>query len=364
MEWLRNCWYAAAWGDEVAPGDRIARTIIEIPLLIWRDGEGRVHALANRCPHRLAPLEKGRIDENVVRCGYHGLAFDGATGVCVDNPHGPVTSALAVRAYPVVERHGILWVWTGEPGRADQDAVPGLGFIDTTLPNAFSKGYMRAAADHRLLEDNIFDLSHGDYLHPETLGGGAFTRTRPSIEERVGTVFVQWLAESEQAIPIWRPELPDPDQPIDMLTEVEWHPSGVMLLRGGITLAGEQSDWRLDTCNAHIMTPETPTSTHYFYCNSRNYRTEDADYNALLALGLKGAFEGEDKPMIEGQQANIGNLDLMDCGPALLAIDNASTRARRMYRRLVAAEHEAAAVRCPDDARHPAAGQSAGLFNR
>jgi phenylpropionate dioxygenase-like ring-hydroxylating dioxygenase large terminal subunit len=341
MKWLRNCWYAAAWADEIAPGNRLARTIIEIPLLIWRDDENVARALANRCPHRLAPLDKGRIEGYVVRCGYHGLAFDGATGACVDNPHGPITSALAVRAYPLVERHGILWVWTGEPGRADEAAIPDLGFVDNTPPHAFSKGYMRAAADHRLLEDNIFDLSHGDYLHPETLGGGSFTRTRPRVEERAGTVFVQWLAQNEQAIPIWRPELADPDQPIDMATEVEWHPSGVMLLRGGISLAGGQSDWRLDTCNGHIMTPETSTSTHYFYCNSRSYRTDDAGYNAFLAAGLKGAFEGEDKPMIEGQQANIGDADLMDCRPALLAIDNASTRARRMYRRLVDAERGA-----------------------
>jgi phenylpropionate dioxygenase-like ring-hydroxylating dioxygenase large terminal subunit len=339
MRWLRNCWYAGAWADEIAPGGSLARIIIENPILFWRDDEAIVRALINRCPHRLAPLSKGGIDRNVVRCGYHGLAFDGATGKCIENPHGPITSALSVRSFPIVERHGILWVWMGDADQADPDAIPDLSFIDTTPLSAFSKGYMRAAADHRLLEDNIFDLSHGDYLHPATLGGGAFTRTRPHIEERGDTIFVQWLAKNVKAIPIWRPELPDPDMLTDMRTEVLWHPSGVMLLRGGMTLADAPREDGLDTQNAHIMTPETATSTHYFFCNSRNYRVDDAEYNAALTVGLKAAFEGEDKPMIEAQQANIGEMDLMDCKPALLRIDNASTQARRLYQRLVEAGH-------------------------
>ena len=338
MKWLRNCWYAAAWADEIEPGNRLARTITEIRILLWRDDKNIVRALENRCPHRFAPLDKGRIDQDIVRCGYHGLAFNGETGKCIDNPHGPITNALAVRTFPIAERHGIVWVWTGEADHAHDAVIPDLAFIDSTPPNAFSKGYMLAAADHRLLEDNIFDLSHGDYLHPDTLGGGAFTRTKPAVEERGETIFVQWLARNEHAIPVWRPELPDPDMLTDMRTEVLWHPSGVMLLRGGMTLADQSSDWELDTQNAHIMTPETATSTHYFYCNTRNYRIADAEYNALLTAGLRGAFEGEDKPMIEAQQLNIGAADLMDCGPALLSIDGASTRARRMYQRLAEAE--------------------------
>lgn len=337
MSWLQNSWYMAGWSDEVADGASLARTIIDAPILFWRDADGRLRALADRCAHRLAPLSLGRIDGKTVRCGYHGLTFDGDSGRCVHNPHGPISSAIAVRPYPVVERHRVMWIWMGDAADADEAKIPDLSFIDRSPEHAFSKGYMPTAADHRLLEDNILDLSHGDYLHAETLGGGSFTRAKVLVEERGDTVFVRWTAKDEKAIPIWRSELPDPDMRVDMTTEVLWHPSGVMLLNSDLVPA-DAPEARIDTWNAHIMTPDTATSTHYFYCNARSYRTDDADYNAAITAGLAIAFGGEDKPMIEAQQRRIGDADLLDCGPALLSIDNASTRARRVYRRLVEAE--------------------------
>lgn len=338
MKWLLNCWYAAAWADELPPDGRLARTFLETPVLIWRDRGGWLRALADRCPHRLAPLSRGKIEQGIVTCGYHGLSFDGATGQCVHNPHGPLISSLTVQAYPVAERHKLLWIWMGDRAHADEGAIPDLSFADAAPVHAFSKGYMRAAADHRLLEDNILDLTHGDYLHSDTLGGGSFTRTRANVEERGDTVFVQWVAKNEKTIPIFKPQMPDPDMMADMTTDVLWHPSGVMLLNFCLAPAGEPLENGVVTANAHIMTPETATSTHYFYCNSRNYRTEDADYNAAIAANLGVAFQTEDKPMIEAQQSRIGAVDLLDSRPALLPIDIAAVRARRIYRRLVEAE--------------------------
>lgn len=79
------------------------------------------------------------------------------------------------------------------------------------------------------------------------------------------------------------------------------------------------------------MTPERSDKTHYFYCNSRNFRTDDEDYNRLRATALRRAFELEDKPMIEAQQRSIGNEDLLKLRPALLPVDVGSVRARRLY---------------------------------
>jgi phenylpropionate dioxygenase-like ring-hydroxylating dioxygenase large terminal subunit len=338
MTWLLNCWYVAAWADELPLGGRLARSFLDRPVLLWRDEEGRIRALEDRCPHRFAPLSRGKIEQGTVSCGYHGLAFNGSTGHCVHNPHGPLLSSLSVRAYPVHERHKLLWIWMGDSARADDGTIPDLSFADTSPVHAFSKGYMRAEADHHLLEDNILDLTHGDYLHAETLGGGSFTRTRADVEERGNTVFVEWVAKNEKPFPIFKPQLPHPDTLVDMTTSVLWYPSGVMLLNSSISQAGESLDRAISSANAHIMTPETANSTHYFYCNSRSYRTDDADYNKAFAANLGVAFQTEDKPMIEDQQRRIGEIDLLDSRPALLPIDIAAVRARRIYRRLVDAE--------------------------
>jgi len=340
MTFLCNCWYFAAWADELGEGTPLPRRIIGEAILFWRHGRA-LHAVADSCPHRLAPLHMGQIEGETIRCGYHGLEFSGATGRCTLNPHGAITGALTIRAYPCVERHGIIWVWTGEAERADPTAIPDMGFIDRAAEHAFSKGYMHTAANHKLLEDNILDLSHADYLHPHTLGGGSITKTRAHVEERGDTVFVQWLSSGEPAIPIFRCEMPDPDMATDMWTEVLWHPDGVMLLRVGATPEGKPREDGVDTWNAHIMTPETEGTTHYFYCNSRTYRTDDAAFNAAMAAGLRQAFETEDKPMIEAQQRALGTTDLFDRKPALLSIDNGSTRARRIHARLLAEERTA-----------------------
>jgi len=62
----------------------LARTLMEQPVLLFRDADGQARALHDRCPHRFAPLWMGRLsaDGRSVQCGYHGLQFDG-TGACV-----------------------------------------------------------------------------------------------------------------------------------------------------------------------------------------------------------------------------------------------------------------------------------------
>lgn len=336
---VKRQWYAAAWADELDNGKPLARTIIGEPVLIWRSSNNLVTALTDTCPHRWAPLSEGTFDDEGVRCGYHGLKFD-RSGACIDNPHGPILNTLKVRSYPIVERHAMIWIWMDESVEpADITTIPDMQFVDQAKPTAISKGYMYTKAGHKLLEDNILDLSHADFLHPETLGGGQFTRAKPKVEERGDTVFVQWLSNNEPPMPIFRPLMPTPDTPTDTWTEVLWHPSGAMTLHTGATPTGSPPEEGIDTWNAHIMTPETGSSTHYFYVNARNYKTDDADFNAAMAQGLRAAFENEDKPMIEAQQRRLGDRELFDMSPKLLPVDAGSTRARRIYDRLLAAEN-------------------------
>ena len=351
MPYLHNVWYATAWADELgkatdelgAATSLLARTIAEQPLVLFRRGDGSVTALQDRCPHRFAPLSMGQRTQGGIRCGYHGLEF-GASGACIANPHGPLVSSLRVRAYPTVERYGMIWVWLGEPDGADADLIPDMSFVSRVPATAFSKGYLPTAASHLLLTDNILDLSHADYLHPETLGGGAMTRARARVEEREHSVHVTWDSFDETPIPIFRPLLPTPDTRVDMWTEVEWFPNGVMILHTGATPAGKPREEGIDTWNAHIMTPEGEVRTHYFYCNSRNYLVDDAKFNQLFATGLRAAFEHEDKPMIEAQQRRVGAVDLLEQHPVLLGIDAASVRVRRILSQMIKAESSAAAA--------------------
>ena len=73
--WLRNCWQVAAFSSEIGSAP-LARTVIGEPIVFFRLASGDAVALADRCPHRLAPLSLGRVVGDQIQCGYHGLRFD------------------------------------------------------------------------------------------------------------------------------------------------------------------------------------------------------------------------------------------------------------------------------------------------
>lgn len=335
MAWLRNCWYQAGWADELSARTCLTRTILGQPLLLFRDGDGRARILLDRCPHRFAPLSAGRLADGVVTCGYHGLAFDGS-GACVRNPHGLVTKNMRVAGFPAVERHDAIWVWMGDAAAADAALIPDLAFFDQSPECTSIKGWMPTAANYQLLADNILDLSHTDYLHPETLGG-MMTGAKATIHEEPGRVVIRWSAPDCAPSAAYSRLVP-PGARADKWIDVAWSPPGLLILRTATTQAGVPSRDDDITATIHSLTPETATTTHYFYHNVRRFLVDDAAFHEALRANIRRAFAEEDKPMLEKQQARMGTDSLWDLKPLLLSIDNAAVRARRQLDALIAAE--------------------------
>ena len=121
---LKYAWYVAAWSDEVTGELKQIRVLGE-KICIFRTSGGEVIALEDACPHRKLPLSKGRIRDDNVECGYHGLTFDCA-GQCVWAPGGGrIPSNAKVRAYPVHEQYGLVWIWMGNPDSALHNVAGG-----------------------------------------------------------------------------------------------------------------------------------------------------------------------------------------------------------------------------------------------
>src|ERR1700733_3819169 len=100
--YLRDVWYVAAWSSEVER-DLFPRTILDQRLVLWRTERGEVVAMGDTCPHRFAPLHRGKLIGDAVECPYHGLRF-GPAGRCVLNPHGEtIPASLRVASIPTVE---------------------------------------------------------------------------------------------------------------------------------------------------------------------------------------------------------------------------------------------------------------------
>ena len=338
---LRNTWYVAGFADEFVPGKLVARTLLGEPLVLFRTDDGSIAALADRCPHRFAPLSAGKVCDGgrSVECAYHGLRF-GADGACVRNPQGDgrIPKAAAVPARVVRERDRLVWLWVGDPARADESLIPDYSRATSAAEDATVRGHMPTACDYQLLVDNILDLSHADYLHAGTLGSGALTRCKPQVSD-LGErgVRVAWISSGDLTPPAFDMHLREQGKPTDQWTEVTWTAPGCMQLNVGSTLLGEPREQGVDTLNLHLATPETATSCHYWFWTTRDFAVHP-QANEQVRKIVEHAFSMQDKPMLEAQQRVIGDAEFGSLNPVLLPGDAGSVRVRRKLAQLIAQE--------------------------
>ena len=341
MAFLTNAWYVAAWSDEVGPETLLGRTILNQPVLFFRQHDGRAVAIGDRCPHRFAPLHLGRHVGDAVQCGYHGLEF-GADGRCRRNPHGGAAkpAAATVPSYPLVERHKMLWVWIGA-GKADESLIPDAFSFVADSKGAHVKGYLHVAAHYLLLVDNLMDLSHGLYLHRGSLATSEMQEAfRPTARIAGNVVFSEREQPNIEPPALWVPSLPPEAKRVDYFSNLEWHAPSNVIHPVGCRRVGKPAgiEGGVSSCSAHMFTPETDSSSHYFYCNSRDYGVDSPETDARVRKILDHVFSSEDKPMIEAQQRMIGAADLMKLKPVLLPTDKASVLVRRRLAQLISAE--------------------------
>jgi phenylpropionate dioxygenase-like ring-hydroxylating dioxygenase large terminal subunit len=188
---LPGFWYRALPSDRVHRNQLVSAMLLETPLVIGRDAQGKPFSLLDACPHRGMPLSCGRFDGSSVECSYHGWKFDGHTGQCTLIPSLTSDQKLKVdRIYAgnfaCEERDDFIWVFIPEPG------LPGAGTtrraeVTTAAPRvpAFSEKYKLAyltsdlpcSVDHGII--GLMDPAHGPFVHQAW-----WWRTRDSIHEK------------------------------------------------------------------------------------------------------------------------------------------------------------------------------------
>lgn len=341
MPYLRNCWYMAAWGETLAPGQVIGRTILDEPIALFRDRDGGVGAVEDRCPHRFAPLSAGKVDDQgVLVCGYHGLGFD-RTGACARNPYGAVLRAMRIGSRPLVERDGILWIWMGEPEHADPRMIPDFSWLERAPVTAKSYGeILSGGGGYELYVDNIMDLSHTDYLHADTLGQGGVVFNKPKVSTGDDWIEVVWQSRNAEPPAFYPRMIPDLPELVDLTLRVRWFPAAAMRLDSEIRYDGMPGEDCHRATAAHIFTPESADRTHYFYAMARNFAEQDEALNRMIAEARTRIFETEDKPMVERVHARMNGRDFWDMKPLLLRIDEGGVQVRRRLQALIAEEQK------------------------
>jgi len=165
---FRNCWYMIAWSSEIGRAPR-RRLIMNEPVALYRCEAGKAVALEDRCPHRNYPLSRGTLVGDNVQCGYHGLIV-GTDGTCVHAPgQDRAPSTIQVKAYPLHEADGIVWIWMGI-AKPDPALLPDLSWLHEDGWTPWIDGYIHLKCQHQLLTENLLDISHLAHVHKSTMG--------------------------------------------------------------------------------------------------------------------------------------------------------------------------------------------------
>lgn len=348
MPFVREAWYVGAWSEALTGNTVLARTIVGTMLALYRTPDGEVVVLEDRCPHRLAPLSRGRVVGDRLVCGYHGLEF-GREGMCLHNPHGArIPPQARVRRFAACEKHGAIWIWLGT-GQPDMAQIPDFSILDgATGAAALRRDHLLMAAPWDLITDNLLDLSHVNFLHEGILGNSEMIDAKNVVELDGDAVTV-----SRRSAGVSPPEMFDmlfrqDGAPVDSWMTMRWNAPAALLLDVGVTGVGEPREAGTGYFGIHILTPETERTTHYHFAAVRwNIRqgSETAEMKEKISDLRRFAFAEQDMPMITAQAHVWESTGRDNRKPVWLDIDVGVARWRKIVEdRLVAEakQHELA----------------------
>lgn len=194
---IRNQWYVVLECKELPKNKLIGVTRLGEKLVFWRNKDGEIICLKDKCAHRGAALSIGKICDNgdTLECPFHGLRYD-TTGRCILIPangkNSPVPERFKVISYPTREKHDFIWIWWGEP-QATYPPLPFFANIDSkfsykTHTEVWSVHYSRAI-------ENQLDVVHLPFVHHNTIGRGYQTLVNGPLLEpsEDGNEFTFWV---------------------------------------------------------------------------------------------------------------------------------------------------------------------------
>ena len=342
LSWPKNSWYVAAWDHEVQRLHTLRRILLGDAVVLYRKTDGKPVALEDRCCHRHAPLSHGKLKGDNIQCAYHGFTF-GPDGVCTRIPtQEDIPGSAKVRSYPVAEKYHWIWIWLGDPEKADEDLIPDFGVMGH--PDWSWKGEtLYVEGNYMLVVENLMDLTHLPTLHPTTLANTVIPETEYPLEFNIGDDSIEvnrWAGDTH--VPGYFRVLAglDKDINVDRWMYTTYSPPSFVRIDIGAaeTGSGAKDGDRskgVTTWNLNAITPETERTSHYFWAQAEDFATDDPTLTELDFQLVRQAFQ-EDLAIIKGQQKNI------DLNPGATRVhqdaDRGGVAARQMVERMIEAE--------------------------
>ncbi|MFC0597389.1 aromatic ring-hydroxylating oxygenase subunit alpha [Streptomyces palmae] len=169
-------WYPVAVSRSVPRNSARAAVFAGERMALYRGASGTVYALEDRCAHRQVPLSMGVVEGEALRCCYHAWAYrgNGRISQIPYLPKGVGRPPRGVRSYPVREAYGLVFVFPGDPDKADRTPFPHLPEFGS--PRYRTMTFSRTVRCHySFMHENLLDMNH-QFLHRGVLG-----RIRPEL---------------------------------------------------------------------------------------------------------------------------------------------------------------------------------------
>lgn len=214
---IKNQWYAVLESSEVRPGKLVGVTRMGEKLVFWRDEQGRVSCLRDRCPHRGVALSTGKVvDGDALECPFHGFRFD-RSGQCTLVPANgraaPLPKQIRAFSYPIWEGHGFIFLWYGE-GQPTRPEPLFFDNLDSSLTYASARDPWDA--HYARVIENQLDAAHVPFIHATTIGrGGRVVVDGPLVEWNNPDQFTVYVfnrldngSRAKRADELERPDVP------------------------------------------------------------------------------------------------------------------------------------------------------------
>lgn len=322
-------WYVAAFADEIGR-ELLPRTLLGKRIVFYRTQAGEAVALDDRCAHRSYPLSASALDGDTIVCGYHGFRYD-SEGNCVEVPSlKACPRAIGVRRYPLVEIGPLVWIWMGKAEEADPARIPDVYYVDH--PDwQWSKGYLPLPGNYVSLHENLLDLTHLSFVHANSFGTPDYAAAPYKSEYGDGHFKVTREVNPTLLPPVWA----EPSGLTGVETAVRiatseflspaYHRVSTSFFDGAVP-EGERKICSIRT--AHLPTPETQTSTHYFIVHARDFALDQDDVTDVMHERLFGAF-GEDVEALSNLEVVLEKTAEVDFYEISVAADGPGVAMRR-----------------------------------
>jgi phenylpropionate dioxygenase-like ring-hydroxylating dioxygenase large terminal subunit len=340
--YLRNCWYVAGWSKEYDYSLH-AQKLLGENVVLYRRADGKPVALEDSCPHRKLPLSKGKLEDDRVVCGYHGLTFD-CTGSCVDAPtqRGNIPKRAVVKSYPVVDRYNLLWIWMGDPESADPDLIFTIDNFDNPEWGCTDGGTMHLGCNYLWMADNLLDPSHVAWVHVTSFAGGG-TDDTPLTLDRTDTGVVVWRWIHDQPTSPYYKSLVKFEGNCDRKQHYEMCFPAIGVNRSVYTPVGTGGPdaprvaLTYENISYNFMTPIDEDNTLYIWVQHRNTDPQDKAISETMNAGAVMAFN-EDKEILEEVHRGMANKTTLNLD---LGLDGGAKLFRLQLQRKIDAEKEA-----------------------